>query len=171
MEGADRAGAPFLTGKRRVATLGRTFYAGRMSQPIAGLRSPSEQVGGIVFFGRMIDKIRLHQAGKLPADYHANLGKGFDGRCVHFLRISYQDLVDRMAEASASDDELLEWAIMQGVRPDDEDIEVWNGFMTKRGWKDEATELLEQRKAEAGVAHRDDIQTFFQIIDLGEGRL
>ena len=36
-------------------------------------RSPYDKVGGIVFFGRLIDKIRLHLAGKLPDTY--NLGE------------------------------------------------------------------------------------------------
>jgi hypothetical protein len=35
---------------------------------IPGLRSPSVMVGGLVDFGRMLDKIRLAAAGKLPAD-------------------------------------------------------------------------------------------------------
>ena len=142
-----------------------------MSEPIPGLRGPSAPVGGIVHFGRMIDKIRLRQAGKLPEAYLANLGKGFDARCVHFLRISYTGLADRVAEGPASDEELLEWAFKQGQRPDDEDIEVWNGFLSKRGWRDEATSTLEARKAAAGASHRDDIQTFFQLLDLDEGRL
>ncbi len=143
-----------------------------MSAPLPNPRSAYDQVGGLYYFGRMIDKIRLHQAGKLPEDYHSNLGKGFDARCSHFLRISYQALVDRIAEIPASDDdELLEWCYKQGQRPDDEDIEVWNGFMSKRGWKDDGTPTLERRKAEAGASDRDDIQTFFQMLDLDEGRL
>jgi hypothetical protein len=36
-----------------------------------------------MFFGRMLDKIRLHSAGVLPADY--NRGHGFDGRMCRFL--------------------------------------------------------------------------------------
>ena len=40
------------------------------------LRSPSEKVGGLFYFRRMLDKIRLHAKGELPSDYHANLGKG-----------------------------------------------------------------------------------------------
>jgi hypothetical protein len=142
-----------------------------MSEQIPGLRSPADTVGGIVYFGRMIDKIRLHQAGKLGEDYVPNLGKGFDARCVRFLRISYQALVDRVAERTTSDEELLEWAHQNGVRPDDEDIEVWNGFLSKRGWRDEGTPTLKKRKADAGIADRDDIQTFFQLIDFDEGRL
>ena len=37
----------------------------------------------------MLDKIRLHAKGELPSDYHANLGKGFDEKCVKFLRVDY----------------------------------------------------------------------------------
>jgi len=46
------------------------------------LRSPSEKIGGLFYFGRMLDKIRLHAKGELPSDYHANLGVGFDEKCV-----------------------------------------------------------------------------------------
>ena len=60
------------------------------------LRSPSEKVGGLFYFGRMLDKIRLHAKGELPSDYHANLGKGFDEKCANFLRTNYDQLVERV---------------------------------------------------------------------------
>ena len=143
-----------------------------MSTTIPGLRSPSEQVGGIVHFGRMIDKIRLHHAGKLPPDWHPSLGRGFDERCVHFLRISYQAFVDHvLTSPDASDDELLEWALQTGRHPDDEEIEVWNDFMRKRGWKDDISPRLNGRKAESGLQDRADIETVFQYIDADEGRI
>jgi gluconokinase len=43
-----------------------------------GLRSPCEKVGGLVYFGRMIDQIRAHANGELPQEYQTNLGKGLD---------------------------------------------------------------------------------------------
>ena len=46
-------------------------------------RSGYETVGGIVMFGRTLDKIRLHKAGLLPKDY--NLGHGLDGRGLPFF--------------------------------------------------------------------------------------
>ena len=57
---------------------------------IPELRSPYDKVDGLVYFGRMIDKIRLHTAGKLPAEYVPNLGashnfQSFDGRCCRFF--------------------------------------------------------------------------------------
>ena len=48
-------------------------------------RSPTEKVGGLVYFGRMLDKIRAHAKGELPPEYVEKLGSGFDGRCVRFL--------------------------------------------------------------------------------------
>ena len=141
-----------------------------MSNAIPGLRSPADQVGGLVYFGRMIDKIRLHHAGKLPPDFVSSLGGGFDERCVHFLRISYRALVDRVVAGDSSDEQLLEWALHEGKHPDEEEIEVWNGFMLKRGWKDEISQRLAARKAQDGFQDRADIETMFQYIDADEGR-
>ena len=59
-------------------------------------RSPAEKVGGLVYFGRMLDKIRAHDRGELPADWVPNLGKGFDGRCARFLGIDYAEFVTRV---------------------------------------------------------------------------
>ena len=56
------------------------------------LRSPYEQVNGLVYFGRMLDKIRLANAGKLPQGWQPMRGdvKGsFDWRCCQFLKIDY----------------------------------------------------------------------------------
>ena len=50
-------------------------------------RSPYDLTGGLVYFARMLHKIRLHNAKQLPTDYHEHLGKGMDGRCCRFLGI------------------------------------------------------------------------------------
>ena len=39
-----------------------------------------------MYFGRMLDKMRLKAAGELHPDLHQNLGIGFDKRCVDFLQ-------------------------------------------------------------------------------------
>ena len=66
---------------------------------IPGLRSPTELVGGIVYFGRMLDKMRLAAAGKLPEGWQAMRGMAsnvtFDARCCRFLGISYAALEPR----------------------------------------------------------------------------
>lgn len=136
---------------------------------VPNLRSPFSQIGGLYYIARMIDKIRLHAAGQLPQDYHANLGGGFDERAVNFLWIDYPALVERVKQGG-TDEEILTWAFTQGRKPKADEIEMWNDFMRKRGWNDEASSRLLMRKTEAGFANRDDIQTFFEFIDLDEGR-
>lgn len=133
-------------------------------------RSPKDQVGGIVYFGRLADKIRLMAAGELHPDLHANLGKGFDERCVHFLGVGYEPLRDR-ALKGLDDAQLLAWAFQNGRQPGSEEIEVWNAFMSKRGWNDDASEILARRKKESGFESRGDIRTMFEYIDADEGRL
>ena len=136
---------------------------------IPDLRSPHDKISGIVYFGRMLDKIRLFAAGNLPSDYQENLGLGFDERLVKFLHIDYSATVERVKQGG-SDEELLEWAFTQGRKPTSEEIEVWNDFMRKRGWNDAVSSRLVLRLNEAGFGQRTDIQTLFDFIDLDEDR-
>lgn len=136
---------------------------------IEGLRSPHDKVGTLVYFGRMVDKIRLHAAGKLPPDYVPNLGEAFDKSCVQLLGVDYSKLVERV-NAGGTDEEVLAWCFENGRELSDQDQYVWNEFMRKRGWNDSGSQRLGERKAESGFASRDDIQTFFDYIDADEGR-
>ena len=133
-------------------------------------RSPYKTVGGLVYFGRMIDKIRLFAANELHPELHNNLGKGFDERCLNFLEVSYEALVKQVGEGTQSDEALLEWCFTQGHRPSAEEIEILNGFLRKWGWNDEASELLARRIKESGFESRTDIKTFFDYLDADEGR-
>lgn len=138
---------------------------------IPGLRSPAEQVKGIVYFGRMLDKIRLK--GQLPEAWEENRGtkakNSFDWRCCNFLKIDYAALEAETLKGR-SDEELLEWVFAHGRKPSDEEIEIWNAFMMKRGWRDEGTKRLNERLAEIGLPPGT-VQTMFEFIDLDEGRL
>ena len=142
-----------------------------MSFPI---RSPRDTVGGIYIFGRILDKIRHHAAhGCLPDGYHLGVIAGkrtFDDRICRFLGIAFEDLSKRTLEGG-SDEEILEWCFQNGHQPDAEQIEIWNGFMSKRGWRDAASEGLGLQKKEAGFGDREDIQTFFDLMDAEEGPL
>jgi uncharacterized protein DUF5069 len=134
------------------------------------LRSPNDKIGGLFYFGRMLDKIRQRAKGELPSGYHANLGKGFDEKCVKFLRVEYDALVER-ANQGGTDEEILEWCFTVGRKPSGDEVYVWNEFMRKLGWNDEVSQMVALRKAEAGMHDRSDIQTSFQFIDADEGRL
>jgi len=130
-------------------------------------RSGYQKVGGLVMFGRTIDKIRLHQSGLLPSDY--NLGHGLDGRLCRFLKIDYQSLCARVARGG-TDDQLLQWTFQNGRQPDEAEIFIFNAFMEKRGWRDDVTEWVAEQKRNLGCPHRADIQTAFDVHDFDEKR-
>jgi len=134
------------------------------------VRRPGEKVNELVYFGRMLDKIRLHAKGELPEEYQPNLGEGFDGSCLDFLQIDYADLVTE-TKKGGTDEQLLAWCFSKGRRPTENDIQVWNEYMRKRGWRDELSDILVRRKRETGMADRAEIQTMFEFIDADEGRL
>jgi hypothetical protein len=138
---------------------------------IPGLRSPHAQVGGLVYFGRMLDKIRLHAAGKLPPGF--NLGEEnwyfFDARCCRFLGVKYAAVAKRVGRGG-TDLQVLRWCWQQGGKKSPEQIAIWNTFMAKRGWRDEASGGLAAEKAAAGFARREDVLTWFDLFDAEEGR-
>jgi gluconokinase len=139
---------------------------------IPGLRSPYDQTGGIVYFGRMLDKIRLHSRGLLPVDWVNALGfaypTSFDSRCCRFLAIAYDALREQVLKGG-TDDGILEWVFTHGRRPSEEEIEIWNAFMTKRGWRDAGTAVVHKRLVEIGLPPGA-VSTMFDFIDLDEGR-
>jgi hypothetical protein len=115
-------------------------------------KSPREMTKGMMYFPRMLDKIRLHAKGELHEDYRQNFGapQTADSACCNFLRVHHRDLINR---------------VKQG------DIFVWNGFISKLGWRDSVTPRLEQRKQEMGIPGREDIECIPDLIDFDEGRL
>ena len=139
---------------------------------IQGLRSPYGTVGGIFYFGRMIDKIRLNAAGTLPLEYQPQLGivnsRSFDGRCCRFLRIDYVAFAVQALQGE-TDEALFEWSCKVGRKPSDKDIEIWNAFMQKRGWRDESSGRLREQTLDAGITDRV-VSTFFDFFDADEGR-
>jgi gluconokinase len=120
----------------------------------------------------MLDKIRLHARGQLPAEYQPNLGEVrlplFDARCCRFLGVAYEDLRSRALQGGC-DEEILAWAHARGTPRNDEDCLIWNRFMTKVGWRDDRSHLLRERAAEFGL-HDPAPETFCELLDLDEGR-
>jgi hypothetical protein len=131
--------------------------------------SAYDKVSGIVYFARMLSKIRLNTAGKLPSDYHKNLGIGFDGRCCRFLCVTYQAVQERVLQGG-TDEEILQWCFDHERKPNDEEILIWNAFMMKRGWRDDNTEDLNKYKSESGFANCTEIQTLFDYYEYDEKR-
>ena len=133
-------------------------------------RSPYDMVGGLVFFPRLFDKIRLQASGRLPEAYHNNLGKEFDGHCLAFLHLDYPEVCARVL-AGGTDGEILEWCFANGRRPADGELEIFNGFMQKAGWRDPSSErlsMLLQRSGLSNLARQ--LVTRFDFIEFDEGR-
>ena len=126
---------------------------------------------GLIYFARMLDKVRLKAAGELPPGFFTGVEDPthFDARCTRFLGVNYDELVDRTLKGG-SDEEILEWCFERGRRPTQEEIAIWNAFLSKRGWRDEANADLQAAKERAGLANRDDIQTWVDLHDAEEGR-
>ncbi len=139
---------------------------------VPGLRSCYSKVGRLVYFGRMLDKLRLHAAGKLPADYIANLGDAqfyvLDGRCSRFLGVAYADLKAQTL-AGGTDEEILAWAHAHGIARTDEECHMFNRFILKLGWRDERTAVLPERIRSSGLTGKP-IETVIDHIEYDEGR-
>jgi hypothetical protein len=131
--------------------------------------SAYQETLGMIYFARMLDKIRKHDAGELREDFCANLGTGFDGRCVDYLRIDYTALRDRV-RAGGSDEEILRWCFEQGRPLSEGDCLIWNQYLSKSGWQDGNSEILARRKRESGFEGRDEIQTMLEYFEYDEGR-
>jgi len=133
-------------------------------------RSPYDSVGGLVFLPRMFHKIRLHAEGVLPRTYHQNLGREFDGHCLAFLHLGYSAVKDRVL-AGGTDEEILEWCFANGRRPHEGEIEIFNGFMQKAGWRDPSSTRLAELLQESNFGDsKPKCLTRFDFIELDEGR-
>jgi hypothetical protein len=134
--------------------------------------SDYKETKGLIYFARMLDKIRLKARGELPQDYFVGVDDDptmFDARCTRFLGVDYNELVDRTLKGGP-DEEILKWCFERGRKPSEEEIKIWNAFLLKRGWRDEGSADLKAAKKREGFEDRDDIQTWVDLHDVEEGR-
>jgi len=117
----------------------------------------------------MCSKIRLYAQGKLPRDYHEELGQGFDGRTCRFLRVRYED-VRAQVLSGKTDAEVLDWCFANGGRLTEEEILIYNSFISKRGWHDDESDgLLAEMNKKLGLKDGS-VPTYFDLIEMDEGR-
>ena len=135
-------------------------------------RSPYDKEGKLVYFPRMLDKIRLKRKAELPEEYFPPQGRGFDANCCQFLGVRFDEVVMKVQEG-LSDPEILQWCFEAGGPKSDHEILLWNSFAIKKGWRDEdpgPLERLKKYKQASGLEHRDDILTVFDFIEVDEKR-
>jgi hypothetical protein len=140
---------------------------------VEGLRSPYDKTaGGLHHLGRMLDKMRLQQAWRLPDDFQRNYGLSFglDGLLCGFLGVAFAEIEARVRQGG-TDGELAEWIFTRGLRPNRGQTQAWNEYIRKLGWKDRGATVVAKVKADMGLQDRRDIQTIFDGIEALEDRL
>src|SRR2546425_11270685 len=133
-------------------------------------RSPRETMCGWTHLPRFIDKIRLHDAGKLHPDYQANLGKGFDGLWIETAGVKAEEFIE-VVKKSITDGEVCDW-VLRNVKKPESVKAAHRERMLHYPKKDDADgqARLKMRKENAGLAQREDIQCFVDFIDADEKR-
>ena len=153
-----------------VALCGGGQQNGRMSDIIYP-RSPRELMDGWHYLPRYVDKIRLHLAGQLHADYQDNLGKGFDGLWLKAAGLTHEQFVE-VVKNSLTDGEVCDWVRKNVKKTPAEKDAHWQETISRPKPGDEAGQArLKMRKDQCGARHRDDVQTFVDVIDADEKRI
>lgn len=130
-------------------------------------------MAGWLYLPRFIDKIRLAEARKLHADYQPNyLHKGFDAKWLESAGLDAEEFV-AVVNNTITDGQLADW-VRENVEVDESGKDLFNDAVGNYGADDANPELrrrLAQRKEEAGMLDRDDVQCFVDFIDADEGRI
>jgi Domain of unknown function (DUF5069) len=126
-------------------------------------RSPRVTLGGYVILPRMLDKGRAQLAGK-AGDYHFNCP--LDQRFASFAGLRADDILQLLKEGK-SDSEILGWIRKHGHRSDYE-IAAWTRFQLERGPTDNDSREFLSDTVRKLAPDRDDIQTFFDLLDLDD---
>ena len=128
-------------------------------------------MAGWMHLPRFIDKIRLHLAGKLHEDYQPNFCKGFDGLWLELAGVKAEEFIE-VVRNSITDGQVCDW-VLKHAKNEASAKAAQRERMFNYPKKDDAEmqARLKMRKEQAGVAHRDDIQLFVDVIDADEKRL
>jgi len=132
-------------------------------------RSPYERLAGYVHLPRLIDKARLHRRGELTG-YNYKI-VGFDKHLLAFLNVD-PEVFEDIANQLGSDEAIAEWVRKNGTPHTPEEIEEWNQYMIGR--HPDTAEKLARFKfflKESGGENRPEVKTYFDLIELDEGRL
>jgi hypothetical protein len=126
-------------------------------------RSPRVRLGGYVILPRLLDKCRATLAGK-NGPYHYDCP--IDQRFFHCAGINPEALKAQVAEG-LGDGELLAWINENSSKkPEDWEIAHWSSFREAAVPADnESREFANELMTGAGAGEREDIGTWFEILD------
>jgi hypothetical protein len=134
-------------------------------------RSPRETMCGWMHLPRLIDKIRLHLAGKLHADYQPNFCKGFDGLWLELAGVKADEFIE-VVRRSTTDGEICDWVRINVKQPESAKAAQRERMLNYPKPDDaEGQARLKMRKENAGMGNRADIRCFVDFIDADEKRI
>jgi rhodanese-related sulfurtransferase len=140
------------------------------TRPSVVPRSPFDKIAGIYHLARLIDKVRLYPAGKLPGYNYLTIG--FDKMLLEFLCVDPYAF-EKAVQAAQTDDEVLSWLKnkLGPSFPTSHAISDFNDRISRRR-PDNADK---QAKFSDTVAKYPPTcrrpETYFDLIDLEEGRV
>lgn len=143
-----------------------------MNSDIIYPRSAREVMAGWAYLPRFVDKIRLHLAGKLPADYQENFAhKGFDAKWLLAAGLTAEQFI-AVVKDTVTDGQVCDW-VAKNVRKSAEEKAAFNTAVLNYGRDGDAAvkARLQMRKEQSGLGHRDDLQCFVDYIDADEKRI
>jgi len=128
-------------------------------------RSPRVRLGGYVILPRMLDKGRATINGK-QGEFHYNCP--LDQQFLNFVGIDAEQLKEQLATGKG-DWEILQWinenAKYKRTIPE---ILAWSAYQEQRVPTDvETRKVFTEYHAKSG-AHREDIATWFDVLDLDD---
>jgi hypothetical protein len=131
-------------------------------------RSPYDRLGGYVHLPRLIDKAKLHRKGLLNGYNYKTVG--FDKHLLAFLKLNGDDF-EEAANRLEDDAAIFDWVQKNGAKHSPEELEEWNQAMISRH-PDTAVKRARFTHflKESGGEGRNDIRTYFDLIEFDEGR-
>ncbi len=138
-------------------------------------RSPKIRLGNIAHLGRMIDKVRLRQAGQIP-DYNY-LTVGFDRYLLDFLELDTSAFEQNVRDGG-TDQDILDWVRAQMTTRTPEELAGWNERIETSGPMDDTAKRRFQQRLEdvakkrgVSVATLPHVTAWSDLIELDEDRL
>src|ERR1700728_1082484 len=101
----------------------------RMSEIIYP-RSARETMDGWRYLPRYIDKIRLHLAGKLHADYQENFGKAFDAKWLAAAGVTHEQFI-AVVKNTITDGEVYDWVHKNVKRTPEQKAAHWTDVLSR----------------------------------------
>jgi hypothetical protein len=138
-------------------------------------RSPKDQIDGLCYLGRLIDKVRMRNAGQIQ-NYNY-LTVGFDKYLLENLKVTGEDFEKRVLQGG-TDAEIADWTRANGKALTEQEKTGWNTMVYTGKPQNEQVQqrfdtLLDEvaRKRGVSVDQLPTVSTWADLIDLDEDRM